>query len=166
MKISYFAFGSNLSTARLKHRLPHASLKDIAILNRHRLCFRKNLQGESGKCDLTFTGNREDLVYGVIYLMTQPEKQVLDCFETRGFGYIDRRVEVIKVDGEKIQAFTYFADGIDEMQAPFHWYKEHVLRGAREHNFPADYVQSISAILSIDDHNSNREQKELAIYLN
>src|ERR1700730_15597860 len=28
---------------------------------------------------------------------------------------------------------------------PYHWYKQHVLRGAEEHSMPADYVKSMQA---------------------
>ncbi|MCP4768974.1 MAG: gamma-glutamylcyclotransferase [Gammaproteobacteria bacterium] len=37
MKISYFAFGSNLSSTRLLERIPRAAKKCVAILPGHRL---------------------------------------------------------------------------------------------------------------------------------
>ncbi len=165
MKLNYFAFGSNLSSPRLLERIPEASVHCVATLHQHRLCWRKNDRGQSGKCDIEFTGSMEDIVYGVIYLMTHTEKLELDVYETAGFGYDHMHVEVTGTQGEVIEAFTYFALDIDHSQQPFHWYKEHVLRGAVEHKFPKHYVAHIEATPSIDDHDNERHHRELSIYL-
>ena len=165
MKLNYFAFGSNLSSPRLLERIPDASIHCVATLQQHRLCWHKNDRGQSGKCDIEFTGSTDDIVYGVIYLMTHAEKLELDVYESAGFGYDHKPIEVIAIHGEIIQAFTYFALDIDQSQQPFHWYKEHVVRGALEHDFPPAYVAQIRATSSIDDHDPERHHRELAIYL-
>lgn len=162
--INYFAFGSNLSTKRLLQRLPAAGLGDVAILRHHRLCFRNNAQGESGKCDIEYTGNHNDDVYGIIYRLSESEKQLLDGYETAGFGYLDKPVQVITPDGESIEAVTYYAGTSESMHPPYHWYKQHVLRGAIEHVFPAEYIAAIEAVHSIEDPSPDRAGKELAIY--
>jgi hypothetical protein len=162
--LRYFAFGSNLASARLLQRIPSATVHAIATLSEHRLCWRKNDRGQSGKCDIDFTGDPDHLVYGVVYHMTADEKLELDVYETAGFGYDHKTIEVTTLEGNCIDAFTYFALDIDHNQQPFHWYKEHVLRGALEHDFPLDYVEQIRATLSIDDHDTQRHQRELAIY--
>jgi hypothetical protein len=164
MKLNYFAFGSNLSSARLLQRIPDASVHSVATLTRHQLCWRKNDRGQSGKCDIDFTDHPDDIVYGVIYLMTHAEKLELDVYETAGFGYDHKHIEVTTIDGETIEAFTYYALDIDHDQQPFHWYKEHVVRGAEEHDFPGHYVEHIRATPSIDDHDSQRHHRELSIY--
>ena len=165
MKLNYFAFGSNLSSPRLLERIPEASIHGVATLNQHQLCWRKNDRGQSGKCDIEYTGNTADIVYGVIYLMTHDDKLELDVYETAGFGYDHKHIEVTMAQGEIIEAFTYFALDIDHSQQPFHWYKEHVLRGALEHDFPEHYVAHIQATPSIDDHDGERHHRELSIYL-
>jgi gamma-glutamylcyclotransferase len=165
LKLSYFAFGSNLSSPRLLERIPEASVHCVATLHQHRLCWRKNDRGQSGKCDIEFTASMEDIVYGVIYLMTHDDKLELDVYETAGFGYDHKHIEVTCTRGEVIEAFTYFALDIDHSQQPFHWYKEHVLRGALEHDFPEHYVAHIQATPSIDDHDGARHHRELSIYL-
>jgi len=162
--INYFAFGSNLSSKRLLQRLPAAGLGDVAILRHHRLCFHNNAQGESGKCDIEFTGSHNDDVYGIIYRLTESEKQLLDGYETAGFGYLDKPVKVYTPDGECIEAVTYYAASNEGMHPPYHWYKEHVLRGAIEHGFPAEYIAAIEAVESIDDPSPGRAGQELAIY--
>lgn len=164
MKLNYFAFGSNLASHRLLQRIPAASIGSVATLTEHQLCWRKNDRGQSGKCDIAFTGDPGHLVYGVIYHMTVAEKRVLDGYECAGFGYDHKHILVTDLNGEHINAFTYYALDIDHNQQPFHWYKEHVLRGALEHAFPADYVESIRNTPSIDDHDLERHHRELAIY--
>jgi hypothetical protein len=166
MSINYFAFGSNLSSQRLLQRLPAAGIGDVAILRHHQLCFRNNIQGGSGKCDIEFTGNPEDIVYGIIYLLSEPEKQTLDGYETAGFGYLDKLVEVYTQDGATIEAVTYYAGSNDGMHPPYHWYKQHVLRGALEHSFPAEYIAAIEAVHSIEDPSPEQTSNELVIYCN
>ena len=162
--LKYFAFGSNLASARLLQRIPAASVHCVATLSAHQLCWRKNDRGQSGKCDIDFTGDPDHLVYGVVYHMSPAEKLELDVYETAGFGYDHKSVEVTSLPGAKIEAFTYFALDIDHSQQPFHWYKEHVLRGALEHEFPLHYVEQIRATPSIEDHDLERHHRELAIY--
>lgn len=166
MKINYFAFGSNLSSPRLLQRLPQVTVSCVATFDQHRLCWRKNGGDRSGKCDMAFTGKLEDIVYGVVYRMTQADKRELDTIELAGYGYERRDVSVTTLAGESIEAFTYFALDIDHLQQPFHWYKEHVLRGAMEHALPPHYVEMIRAIPSIDDHDRERHSRELSIYRN
>ena len=164
VKLNYFAFGSNLSSPRLFERLPTAEVHCVAMLDSHRLCWRKNDRGQSGKCDIDRTGDPADLVYGVIYRVSADDRQRLDEIEGNGFGYERREVAVRTLAGDRFDAFTYYALDIDHLQQPFHWYKEHVLRGALEHGFPLHYVEEIRATPSIDDHDAERHRRELAIY--
>ena len=164
MKINYFAFGSNLSSARLLERIPEASKHCVAILEQHRLCWHKKGRDLSGKCDIDFTGNPEDTVYGVIYQVTHDEKLALDAYEGAGIGYERREIEVTALHGELIEVFTYYAIEVDQRRQPYHWYKEHVLRGALEHGLPQHYVEYIRVTPSIDDHDAERHHRELSIY--
>ena len=161
---SYFAFGSNLSSPRLLQRIPEAAVGGVAILSHHRLRWRKNGRDQSGKCDIEHTGTHEDLVYGVVYQMTPAEQVMLDGYESAGIGYERREVVVETLEGVEIEVFTYFALDIDHRQKPYHWYKEHVLRGAIEHALPEHYVHQIRNTPSIDDHDSDRHHRELSIY--
>ena len=164
MKINYFAFGSNLSSSRLLQRLPEVTVSGVATLSQHQLCWRKNDLGQSGKCDIDFTGDSEHQVYGVVYLMTREEQLELDRYESEGFGYERKEIGVLNLEGDAIVAFTYYALDILDGQKPYHWYKEHVLRGAVEHNFPEHYIESIRSTDSIDDFDPARIQREMAIY--
>ncbi len=163
-RLNYFAFGSNLSSRRLFERVPGATLGGIAALHGSLLCWRKDGQDLSAKCDIEFTGDYRHVVYGVIYRMTPEERLRLDAFEGEGRGYRRRDIRVVNTDGKRIDAFAYLALEIDHQVQPYHWYKEHVLRGALEHGLPQDYIESIRATPSIDDHDESRHRRELSIY--
>ena len=164
MQLNYFACGSNLSSPRLLQRLPAACIHCIATLPGHRLRWHKKGHDRSGKCAIDPTNVHGDQVYGVIYRMTIDERHLLDRIEGHGLGYQRREVEVLTLAGNSLEVFTYYATDIDNARQPFHWYKEHVLRGALEHGFPEHYVEQIRATDSIDDHDTRRHERELAIY--
>ena len=164
MQINYFAFGSNLSSPRLLQRIPQASKHCVATLTGHSLRWHKCGHDRSGKCDMHVTDNARDLVYGVVYRMTRLDRLELDIVEGEGRGYERRTVRVTATHGGIIEAFTYFATDIDRLLQPYHWYKEHVLRGALEHGFPPHYVQHIRAVEAKHDRDRGRHFRELAIY--
>jgi len=126
--------------------------------------FHKKSQDGSAKCDAMHSGNSEDVVMGVVYEIDALEKPQLDVFEERGYGYETKTVKVSTSQGTTIEALTYYAIDIDSLLQPYHWYKEHVLRGAREHHLPSAYLQSLERVTSIPDTNSERHAREVQIY--
>jgi gamma-glutamylcyclotransferase len=164
MPIIYFAYGSNMASQRLLQRLPRAKYTGIARLAQHRLSFRKNDSGRSGKCDIELTGRVDDEVIGVIYEIGLEDKKTLDQIEGLGIGYDEKTVELRTDSGQTLFAVTYFAIDIDDRMVPYHWYKRHVLRGAIEHGLPQDYVDLIESTPSKADADDQRNLRELAIY--
>ncbi len=141
-----------------------ARFSDITHLKQHRLSFRKNDAGQSGKCDVEFTGNSADTVIGVIYKTSDDDRIILDQYERLGLAYDLKQVEVTTESKETLYAFTYTPLNIDSSMTPYHWYKEHVLRGAIEHGFPAEYIQFIEQFKSKPDPDQQRSERELCIY--
>ncbi len=164
MAVNYFAYGSNMASHRLLARIPGAKKVSTAILPDHRLRFRKSDSGKSAKCDIEMTGNRLDRVHGVVFQISNQDKEILDRYEGLGVGYFDKPVELDTETGQVISAITYYALQIDEGMIPYHWYKGHVLHGAAEHRLPADYISMIEAVLSKRDPDTTRSERELAIY--
>ena len=158
----YFAYGSNLSFKRLRSRLPSARLLSTAYLTAHRLCFHKIGMDGSGKCDAFYTGDEHDVVLGALYRIEAEEKKILETSE--GEGYEEKEVTVFSASGEKITAFTFLAKAIDERLRPFHWYKGHVLIGARENRFPDEYVERFLSVESVDDPDKERAERELGLH--
>ncbi len=158
----YFAYGSNLSTTRFSARIPSSELVSRGYLLQHRLCFHKVGKDGSAKCDALETGSDHDNVMGAVYRIDPEHKELLDKFE--GLGYEEKDVAIITDAGEKMGAITYCATHIDTNLKPYHWYKGHVLIGAREHEFPEDYIAHFMTIPSIDDPDTQRAARELAIH--
>jgi hypothetical protein len=160
----YFAYGSNMSSRRLWQRLGSARAVAVARLPRHRLCWHKQGRDGSGKCDAAHTGDPGHAVLGVLYDVAAAQRALLDCVEGVGAGYEAIDVGLLLDTGSSVAAFTYRATLIDADTLPFHWYKTHVLRGAREHGLPEEYIARLEAVPSRDDPDRERQRRELLIY--
>ncbi len=161
----YFAYGSNMAVARLKRRIPSAGKIGVANLPGHRLTFHNaSTKDGSAKCDAFLTGEAEDLVLGVLFRMDPAEKAILDRYEGLGVEYRDTFVPVTLECGGEEEALIYYATNIDNSLLPYHWYKEHVVRGAVENALPKDYIRGIESFVSIDDPDLERHAMELSIY--
>lgn len=164
--ILYFSYGSNMAVERLGARLRSAEKIDLALLTEHLLKFHKvSRMDNSAKCDAFFTGEVDDLVYGVLYAIKRDELKQLDKIEGVGSGYDRKQVRIRTNGGDTLEAETYVATRIDPALQPLDWYKEHVLRGARAGGLPADYINSmIEAVEAIIDQDEERKRRELAVY--
>lgn len=163
--IYYFAYGSNMSSARLAARLSTSRSVGTGALTSHRLEFHLLSRSDgSAKCDAFHTGRAEDVVHGVLFSFAAHELPVLDRYESRGVAYERVEVDVRRADGSRVQSYTYRALGIEPGPRPFDWYKEHVVRGAREHGLPESYVAALEAVPADTDPDSDRRARELSIY--
>ena len=153
-----------MSTPRIKHRVESATVVSTAHLPEHSLRFHKKSIDGSAKCDIAHTQNPDDAVYGVVFEILASEKSILDIYEGLGNGYEEKQVSIILPHGEALEASSYYATHIDASLMPYHWYKEHVLRGAREHALPAGHIAAIEAVPSITDPDRENHLKELSIY--
>ncbi len=162
--MKYFAYGSNMSLARLKERVPSAQRIGTYFLEMHDLRFHKAGRDGSAKCDAFYTGG-DHLIYGSLFEMDPVEKTMLDRAEGLGFGYLDKRVQLLNAKGETISALIYYATQIDDALKPYTWYLNHVLIGAKESRLPLSYTRNIELIEAIEDHDTERDNKQRAIYV-
>lgn len=160
----YFSYGSNMSHRRLKQRVPSARFVVTATLANHSLRFHKSSKDGSGKCDAFHTGDSSDQILGAVFDISTDGKSKLDRVEGLGYGYEVKQVTLLTNEQEEIEAFTYYATNINELLKPYHWYKEHVVRGCNENALPPTYTEKVSAVESIEDPNQDRAERELAIY--
>jgi len=150
-----------MPAARLNERIPSARLFHTGLLQGHELRFHKVGRDGTGKCDLFYTGAVSDCVRGAIYKIDPVEKEILDGIEK---GYEVKNIDVVTAKGEKVRAFTYCAVWVDEKLKPYDWYRHHLVAGAKEHNFPEDYIERIKAIEVLEDNDLVRRDMELGIY--
>jgi gamma-glutamylcyclotransferase (GGCT)/AIG2-like uncharacterized protein YtfP len=138
----YFAYGSNLSSERMRRpeRAPSARVVGTAALERHTLLWHKRGADGSGKCTVSSTGAISDGVWGVVWEVDDDDLARLDAVE--GPGY--RRVEVrVTSANQKLDVFTYVARStyVEADLAPADWYRALVVAGAREHGLPASWIR-------------------------
>ena len=158
----YFAYGSNLSSARFLARLPAASRTGVYRLPGHELRLHKVGSDGSAKCDAFPTGDSGHGVLGVVYRISTDELVLLDRIE--GLGYRRQEVVLQHAGGMELPAMTYIATRIDPGLLPYDWYLNHVLVGAREADFPAAYRASLEALQTIADPERRRAAQQWAIH--
>jgi gamma-glutamylcyclotransferase len=163
--LNYFAYGSNMSVARLQDRLRIGGVLGVGTLYETTLRWHKRSIDGSGKCDAFATGNSADKIIGVVYQIEDSQKPRLDRAEGLGKGYTDRIAQV-RLGDRIVAAVLYVADPdfIDSSLKPYDWYKEHVVRGAEEHGLPEEYLTQIRAVSAIPDPKPERARTERALY--
>ena len=152
-EVLYFAYGSNMSTARLRARVPSCRPLGIGSLPGHELRFHKRSKDGSGKCNALAVDGAAG-VMGVLFSFDVTDRPGLDRAEGRGAGYDYTEVTVLDFEGGSLNVLTYLAhpDHIDDHLKPYGWYRDLVIEGAREHGLPQDYVEGwIKAVESIED---------------
>lgn len=163
--VVYFAYGSNMSTPRLRERMPSAKPLGIATLPRHALRFHKRSVDGSGKCNAFETTDDEDSIVGVLYSFDPAERTALDKAEGVGNGYEHSIVTIINEGGRRRKVLTYIATPsyIDESLRPYEWYKDFVLAGATEHGLPTAYLEKyILSVEATEDPDNARSKKQRA----
>jgi len=136
----YFAYGSNMSSARLCERVPEARALGRALLSGFRLAWNKPGRDGSGKANIVFSETR--VVWGVLYQFPRAGFQVLDEIER---DYARETHAVRDLRGEHVAAHVYRWRGEPETPdlAPHDWYRGHLLDGAREHELPRDVIEAL-----------------------
>jgi gamma-glutamylcyclotransferase len=150
-RVRYFAYGSNMLTARLRERVPSATAIGTGQLEGYVLRWDKRSRRDgSGKCDADATGRQGDVVWGVVFELDQEDKPALDQAEGLGAGYMEKMVHVLTEAGP-VTAVTYCATDKDARLRPYHWYKALVIAGAREHGLPASYRSRLELVVTVSD---------------
>ncbi len=145
MTICYFAYGSNMLTARLKARCDRARPTGCAVADGWGMEFSKPSKDCSGKANLSSKAGCETA--GVLYEIPMTQRDALDKAEgaTLRGGY--RRCDAFPVrlvgGGETVTASTYLATETDSSLKPYDWYLALVIAGAREHGLDEAYIASL-----------------------
>jgi hypothetical protein len=137
----YFAYGSNMSSARLRERVRSARALGAARLDG--FAWRCNKRGADGTAKANLEREAGSSVWGVLYELDRADLAVLDRAEG---GY--RRIGVaVDWQGERAPAETYVSDRLCG-DAPAAWYLAFLLAGAREHALPSDWVAALEALMT------------------
>jgi hypothetical protein len=162
--IYVFAYGSNLSTARLVDRIGRVDTVGAGTLHEHELRFHTRSKDGSTKADAFFTGVSGHRVLGAVYALERGPKRKLDAFEGLGFQYCEAEltIEVDKIGSVPAMVYRARPERIDPEGRPYDWYREHVLVGARERGLPAYYVAAIASVRVVRDPDDARRRREYA----
>ncbi len=135
----YFAYGSNLSSARLRARVGPITLRGTAVLPTHEHRFSKPGLDGTGKGNISPHTHRS--VHGVLYELSPDQLSVLTTFEG---GYRRVTLSVLTTaDVTPRSAVTFVALSPGNAPAPSQAYLDHYRDGFLEHALPTDYARAV-----------------------
>jgi len=143
----YFAYGSNLWIDQKTERTGPIRQGDqrprIARLSNYRLAFNK--RGKGGVVCANVVDSPSAEVLGVIYLCDSQSMDTMDAWE---IGYQRKMVKVTAENGEVFDAVTYVAkpESLGPEGQPSDDYLGTILKGARAHGLPEEYIKSIEEL--------------------
>ncbi len=148
----YFAYGSNMLSARLRERCPSARPVGIADAFGWAVRFHKHGRDGSGKASLAAADTPEAKVPGVLYEIALYERGDLDRAEGR-YLRDDAFAVVLASTGVAATASTYIAEAETCRPGlqPFDWYVGLMLAGAREHGLDPGYIGMLAAVEAVAD---------------
>jgi gamma-glutamylcyclotransferase len=140
----YFAYGSNMRSARLLRRIGTARALGPVHISDWRLTYNKPGLDGSGKANLVAEAGAKS--WGVAYEIATRSWEQLDSFE---LDYQRAHFRLEQSDGSNLEAQAYlFLREEARVLVPSRDYLDHLLVGAREHGLPSDYITTISRLAS------------------
>ena len=151
----YFAYGSNLDPDQMRRRCPGHQVVGLAELRDFRLSFPLTSHDWGGGVASVSVAHG-DAVWGVVYELTDEDLASLDRYEHYvGPGdqhnLYDREtlsVQLVRADDgsfpRRLRAWTYIARPANP-SPPSQRYLDAIVRGARHHRLPDDYVARLAA---------------------
>jgi gamma-glutamylcyclotransferase (GGCT)/AIG2-like uncharacterized protein YtfP len=156
----YFGYASNLDPVQMSQRCPGHAVVGLAELREHRLTFPRT-SGTWGGGTASVIAAHGESVWGVVFQVTDAHLAALDSFEgCKGPGHegnlYDRAlvtVELVRADdgsfARKLRAWCYVAVPATP-SPPSRRYLDAILRGARHHRLPSEYVARLAATPTAD----------------
>lgn len=138
----YFAYGSNLKSARLRSRVAGAEARGAARLDGYRWCCNKLGADGSAKANIVAHPGRR--VWGVVFELETADFFILDRFEG-GYTRIEVEVET-PASGGLVRAQTYTSVRLVPDERPNAAYRALMIEGAREHRLPASFLARLEAL--------------------
>ena len=151
----YFAYGSNMLTARLARRVPTVTPAGPAWLTGHTLHWHLRGQDGSGKCNVVETGRAEDRVHGVLFELDSSRLERLHAAEGPAYHFLE--LPVGTADGPRTAAiYRGRHNWLDDSLPVYDWYHDFVVHGARQHGLPEHWVDWLAATPTAADRNTAR----------
>jgi gamma-glutamylcyclotransferase len=136
----YFAYGSNLSAARLRELAPSAVVRGAAHVTGFAL--RLDKRGVDGTAKANLHPAPGGVVWGAIYALDPADWARLDARER---DYARFEIEIVQGDRHAL-AQTYRSDHLTQDAVAAAWYKRLIVDGARAHALPAEWCAWLDAL--------------------
>lgn len=141
----YFAYGSNMPRKRIEDRVGTVTDLGVGVLDKNTIKFNKlsSIDG-SGKTNIVTDENSR--VLGVVYELASEQLKLLDESE---LGY-DRVSLPVELKGKQLDMEVYIAQArrVRDNLLPTREYLEYLIQGAKEHDFPPDYIKLLGEVES------------------
>ena len=140
----YFAYGSNLEPKQIAERTHHVGETKIGWVEGYRFEFNKRSADGSGKANITPRAG--GIVWGVLYQCDAQFLRKMDTYEGVKEGdYLRMDLSVQCTSERDVNAISYTAgqNFIAGSLKPSREYLDRILRGARHHGLPAEYLTEI-----------------------
>ncbi|MFQ5937954.1 MAG: gamma-glutamylcyclotransferase family protein [Acidiferrobacterales bacterium] len=146
--IWYFGFGANMHDSAFRERRGMRPIEwRVGCVKGYRLRF--NLEGRPrGKAaPANISSDPDAEVWGVLYRITRADLLHLDYTEgVPGPRYWHLWVEAEDIDGERLSAVTYIAEGKETDDSPSQRYITMLREGARAHGLPERYLRFLDGV--------------------
>ena len=143
--LHYFAYGSNMSARRIRHRLGWAPSRISATLQDYLLSFNKQ-SSDGGKANIQISPGDE--VEGILYFVKEDDLLTLDGYEgVAQKQYKRQELEVMDLSGRPMRAIAYIALNTGAESRPTLEYLNYLLEG--EHLLSMEYVCRLEEIATI-----------------
>ena len=132
----YLAYGSNLSSARMRERVASAQTLGVARLEGWRLACDKRGRDGSGKANIVPDG--EAVVWGVVYRLERGQLSLLDRYEG---GYDRVELEVVEDGAGRVHRVISYSVRDKQRFRPSEVYLQKMLRWGAHWSFPSSYLE-------------------------
>jgi len=151
----YFAYGSNLDPEQMRSRCPDHVVVGLGELRDHRLSFPLTSHDWGGGVASVAVAHGSS-VWGVVYDLKETDLAALDGYEHfvgpgNQHNLYDREsasVQLVRADDgsfpRRLRVWVYIARPANPA-APSRRYLEAILRGARHHRLPEEYLTRLAA---------------------
>jgi cation transport regulator ChaC len=145
----YFAYGSNMDAGQMGRLCPGARFVAAGRLAEHRLSFPRRWDGWGGGGVASLAPEAGGLVEGVLWELTEADRERLDAFELVPTAYIRQVVCVETADGRRLSAFAYVAHPTGSYR-PTRAYMAQLIAGGAAHGLRPQYLAALAAIPTED----------------
>ncbi len=140
MTVHYFAYGSNMSRARMVTRVPEAEDLGKGVVEDWALVCNKSGTDGSAKANLVARPGAQ--LWGVVYRLPVRRLAELDVIE----GGYERFPVPVWIGEARLRCQVYASDRLTDDLRAFDWYRDLMVAGAEEHDLPEAHVEQLRSL--------------------